>query len=318
MELFLGMIPAILYYTTPLVIAGLGGLYSERSGVVNIALEGIMVMGAVAAAIVTYELESLPGMMTIAPWIGLLVAIIVGVLFSWLHAYASVSLNADQTISGTALNILSLGLAVFVCQILYQQERSITWIGGLKKGFPLLEDIPVLGWIFKESYPTFWIGIALVIITYFVLYKTRFGLRFRSCGEFPQASESVGINVHKMRYIGVLTSGGFAGLAGGIMCLTLGSGQFTATVIHGFGFIAIATLIFGKWHPFGVLGASLFFGFSQVLSLYANSIPVLNLLPQVFYYIFPYAVTIVALIIFSNTKGVGPKAAGEIYDRGKR
>ncbi|MGL5540583.1 MAG: ABC transporter permease [Erysipelotrichaceae bacterium] len=315
--LLISMIPAILYYTAPICIGALGALFSERSGVVNIAIEGIMLVGAWAAAVSTYYLEQINGLQFAAPWIALLIAILAGIVFSWLHAYASINLNADQTVSGTALNILSTGLTVFLCQILFGQERSIGWRYGMRKGIPVLNDLPIIGEFISQNYATIWIAIGLVIFTWYLLYKTPFGLRLRSCGEYPQAAASVGINVKAMRYFGVLTSGALAGLAGGVMVLTLGTGQFTVFVVHGFGFIAIAALIFGKWNPFGVLGASLFFGFSQVLSLYANSIPVLKLLPAAFYYIFPYLITIVALIIFSG-KSSGPKAAGEIYDTGKR
>ncbi|MGL5978048.1 MAG: ABC transporter permease [Erysipelotrichaceae bacterium] len=315
--LLISMIPAILYYTAPICIAALGGLFSERSGIVNIALEGIMLVGAFFAAIATYYIEQIPGMQGSAPWIALIIAMIAGIAFSWLHAYASINLNADQTISGTALNILATGLTVFFCQILFQQERSIGWAYGLKKGIPGLNELPIIGDFISKNYATIWLAIILVFVSWFVLYKTAFGLRLRSCGEYPQAAASVGINVSRMRYIGVLTSGALAGLAGGVMVLTLGSGQFTAFVVHGFGFIALATLIFGKWNPFGILGASLFFGFSQVLSLYANDLPLLNQLPAAFFYIFPYVITIFALIVFAG-KAAGPKAAGEIYDSGKR
>lgn len=315
--LLISMIPAILYYTSPICIAALGGLFSERSGIVNIALEGIMLVGAFTAAVATYYIEQIPGMQGMAPWIALLIAAVAGLIFSWLHAFASIRLKADQVISGTALNILASGLTVFLCQIIFGQERSIGWVYGMKRGIPGLNELPIIGDFISKNYATIWLAIALVFISYFVLYKTPFGLRLRSCGEYPQAAASVGINVAKMRYIGVLTSGALAGLAGGVMVLTLGTGQFTAFVVHGFGFIALASLIFGKWNPFGILGASLFFGFSQVLALYATDLPLLNLLPTQFYLILPYAITIVALIVFSG-KSAGPAAAGEIYDSGKR
>ncbi len=316
-NLFIAMTPAILYYTSPIAIAALGGLISERSGIVNIALEGIMLFGAFVCAVSTYYIEQIPGMESYAVWIALLLSAIFGMLFSWLHAFASIRLKADQVISGTALNILASGLTVFLCQMIFQQERSIGWLHGLKRGIPGLNDLPIIGDFISQNYPTIWLTVALVFIVYFVLYKTPFGLRLRSCGEYPQAAASVGINVEKMRYIGVLSSGFLAGLAGGVMVLTLGTGQFTAFVIHGFGFIALAALIFGKWNPFGVLGASLFFGLSQVLAIYYKDFPILQDLPNVVFLVFPYVMTIIALIVFSG-KTKGPAAAGEIYDSGKR
>jgi len=316
-ELFVSMVPAIMYYTAPITIAALGGLYSERSGVVNIALEGIMLMGAMVAGVSQFYIEKIPGLEFSAAWIALGLAALVGMLYSILHAFACINLKADQTISGTAMNILAAGITVFVAQILFKQERTPTWVVGMRKGVPFFNDLPLIGGFIKNNYATIWLALFLVLFTWYLLYYTPFGLRLRSCGIYPQASASAGINVYRMRYFGVLMSGLLAGLAGGIMCLTLGTGQFTQFVIHGFGFIAIATLIFGKWHPLGVLQASLFFGFSQVLALYANQIPLLNRLPQVVYFIMPYGLTVIALIIFYG-KTQAPAAAGKIYDVGQR
>ncbi|MDX9958784.1 MAG: ABC transporter permease [Clostridia bacterium] len=314
-SLILEMFPIALMFAAPIIIAALGGLFSERSGIVNIALEGIMMVGAFAGASVTVILEPLT---PLAPWIGLLVGITAGMVFSLLHAFASVHLKADQVISGTALNILAGGLTVYLCQILFQQQRTRAFSSGLRKmTVPLLEKIPLIGPIlFREIYPTFYVAMALVVLTWFVVFKTPFGLRLRACGEHPQAAASMGINVYLMRYLGVLLSGALAGLAGATMVLTQDI-QYTIMSIHGTGFIALASLIFGKWSPWGVLGAGLFFGFSQVLSFYAKDIPGLASLPLEAFYILPYILTIIALVVFAG-KTVGPKAAGEIYDQGKR
>ncbi len=316
MKLLLEMFPIALMFAAPIVIAALGGLFSERSGIVNVALEGIMMVGAFAAASITVALEvPLPGY---APWIGMLVGILVGILFSLLHAVASVNLKADQVVSGTALNILAGGLTVYLCQIFFNQQRSRSFSTGLAKiSIPGLRDIPLFGKaLFDGIYPTFYVALLLVLLTWFVVYKTPRGLRLRACGENPQAAASMGIDVFRMRYFGVLASGALAGLAGGVMVLTQDI-QYTVTSIHGTGFIALGSLIFGKWSPWGVLGAGLFFGFSQALSLYAKDIPFLVNLPQEFFYLLPYVLTILALILFSG-RSVGPRAAGEIYDAGKR
>lgn len=314
--MILEMFPIALMFAAPIIIAALGGLFSERSGVVNIALEGIMMVGAFAGATVTVLLEPvLPGW---APWIGLLVGLASGMLFSLLHAFASINLKADQVISGTALNILAGGLTIYLCQIIFRQQRTRAFSSGLRKiTVPLLERIPLVGQMFfEEIYPTFYVAIALVVLTWFVVFKTPFGLRLRACGEHPQAAASMGINVYRMRYAGVVISGALAGLAGGTMVLTQDI-QYTLSTIHGTGFIALASLVFGKWSPWGVLGAGFFFGFAQILSYYTKDISFLASLPQELFYILPYLLTIVALVVFAG-KTVGPKAAGEIYDQGKR
>jgi len=314
-SLILEMFPIALMFAAPLIIAALGGLFSERSGIVNIALEGIMMVGAFAGASVTVVLEPLT---PFAPWLGLLAGVAAGMVFSLLHAFASINLKADQVISGTALNILAGGMTVYLSQILFNQQRTRAFSSGLRKiTVPLMEKIPIIGPIlFREIYPTFYVAVALVLLTWFIVFKTPFGLRLRSCGEHPQAAASMGINVYAIRYAGVIISGAFAGLAGATMVLTQDI-QYTLGSIHGAGFIALACLIFGKWNPFGVLGAGLFFGFSQALSIYAGDIPFLKAVPLDFFYMLPYILTVIALIVFSG-KSVGPKAAGELYDAGKR
>ncbi len=314
MNLLITMIPIALVYASPIVIAALGGLYSERSGIVNIALEGIMMIGAFTAASVTVALEPNPH----AGYYGILAGIAAGVLFSSVHAFASVNLKADQVVSGTALNILAGGLTVYLCQIFFKQQRTNSFSTGLAKiSVPGLSNIPILGPIlFKDIYLTTYLAFVLVILTWFVVYKTPFGLRLRACGEHPQAAASMGINVLRMRYIGVLLSGALAGLAGATMVMTQDI-QYTLVSVHGTGFIALACLIFGKWNPSGVLGAGLFFGLSQATSIYAKDIPLLQKVPLDFFYMLPYVLTIIALVIFSG-KSVGPKAAGELYDPGKR
>lgn len=316
MTLLFQMFPLALGVATPIVICALGGLFSERSGIVNIALEGIMLVGAFFGATVSLLLESSFG--SLAPWIGILAGLLAGCLYSLIHAFVSVSLKADQTISGTALNMLSTGLTVYLCQIIFNAQRSEQFIESFSRiSVPVLKDIPVLGPLFFTNvFPTFYLAIALAIITWFVVFKTKFGLHLRSCGEYPQASASMGIHVEKMRYIGVLISGCLGGLAGAIMVLSLDV-QFTVFSIHGIGFISMACLIFGKWKPFGCLGAGIFFGFTQVLSDYSGQIPFLKSLPSEVFFALPYLLTIIALLLFARSS-VGPKASGEIYDSGKR
>ncbi len=318
MSILISMVPATLMVATPIIIAALGGLFSERSGIVNICIEGIMMVGGFAGATVCVLLESDPTFGPYAGWLGLLAGLVVGIIYSLLLAVSTINFKADHTIAGTAINMLAAGITIYLCQIIFGQQRTIAFSKGISKmkKIPLLSDIPVIGQAFTGIYPTIFIALILVLVTWFVVYKTRFGLRLRSCGENPHAAASMGINVYKTRYAAVMISGALAGLAGAIMVLTNGI-QYTASSIHGVGFIAIAALIFGKWHPLGTLGAGLFFGFSSALGVYASMIPLLNLIPSEFFSCIPYVLTIVALIIFSG-KAVGPKASGQIYDAGKR
>lgn len=319
MDTLFSMLTLALIFSSPIIIASLGGLFSERSGVVNIALEGLMMFGGFAGATATVKLEPVfQGGPNLAPWFGLIAGILVGMLISLIHAYLSVNVGADQVISGTGINLLAAGATVYLAQIIFNQQRTETFRTGFtKQTIPLLSDIPILGDIFFTNiYVTVYLAFILVVAAWFVIYKTPFGLRLRSTGENPHASDSMGINVVKMRYIGVMLSGALAGLAGAVMVLTQDT-QYTVFSIHGTGFIALAALIFGKWKPFGLLYASLFFGFSQILSLYSTDIPLISGLPLEFFKALPYIITIVALVVFSS-RAVGPKAAGEPYDKGKR
>lgn len=308
--------PYAIIFTIPLLITALGGLFSERSGIVNIALEGLMIIGAFSGALTIHYLSGVMDNNTLVLWLGLLAAVVAGVLFSVLHAFASINLNANQIISGTAINLIATALTVFLA-------RNITGSGNIRitSGFspsniPFLSDIPVIGPLFfTKTYPTTWFILGVLFVSSFVLYKTRFGLRLRSCGEYPQAAEAAGINVRKVRYSGVLISGAFAGLGGALIIVTY-AGEFTGTV-SGLGFLALASLIFGQWKPLGVLAATFFFGFASTIANVSQVIPELAVIPPILLKIFPYVVTLIALVIFSKSSQA-PKAAGETFDSAKR
>lgn len=308
--------PYAVVFTIPLLITALGGLFSERSGVVNIGLEGLMVIGSFTGAFTIYKLQEIWANKPSVLWIGLLVAFICGVIFSLLHAFASINLNANQIISGTAINMIAGAITVFMA-------RNITGSGNVRitKGFqpfdvPYLSDIPIIGnLIFKKTYPTTWSILLILFVSAFILYKTSFGLRLRACGENPHAAEAAGINVRYMRYIGVMISGGFSALGGAVIIVTY-AGEFSGTVA-GLGFLALASLIFGQWRPFGVLAATLFFGFASTVANVSQVIPSLAVIPPILLKIFPYVVTLIALIIFSKSSQA-PKAVGEPFDSGKR
>lgn len=307
--------PYAIAFTIPLLITALGGLFSERSGVVNIGLEGLMVIGSFAGAFTVFKLqEQWPGSMG-ALWVGLLVAVVCGVLFSLLHAFASINLSANQVISGIAINMLAGALTVFL-------SRNITGSGHIriKNGFtsydiPILSDIPIIGMLFKKTYPTTLIVLLILVVSALVLYKTAFGLRLRACGENPHAAEAAGINVRRMRYFGVMISGAFSALAGATIIITYAN-EFTGSV-SGLGFLALAALIFGQWRPYGVLAATLFFGFAATIANVSQVIPALTVIPPVILKTFPYVVTLIALILFSKSTQA-PKAAGEPFETGKR
>ena len=313
-DIVVQIFPYAIAYTIPMLITALGALYCERSGIVNIGLDGFMIVGSFAGALTISQLQAAG--VNGALWIGLIVAAIVGALFSLLHAFASINLNADQVISGTAINMMAGALTVFLARNMTGSGNIRITLGFLPKSIPVLKDIPVIGpLLFTKTYATTWLVLAILIISTFLLYKTSFGLRLRSCGENPQASQAAGINVMRTRYIGVMISGALAALGGCIILVTY-SGEFNGSVA-GLGFLALAALIFGQWRPLGILAATFFFGFASTLANVAQVIPELASIPLVVLKVFPYIVTLIALIIFSKSSQA-PKAAGEIFDAGKR
>jgi general nucleoside transport system permease protein len=306
--------PYAIAYTIPLLITALGGLYSERSGVVNIGLEGLMVVGSFAGALVISLLQ--PALPEGAIWIGLLAAAVAGAAFSLLHAFASINLNANQVISGTAINMIAGALTVFLARNISGSGNIQIVFGMTRRNIPLLHKIPILGKLFfTQTYGTTWVVLLILLIGWFVLYKTPFGLRLRACGEHPQAADAAGVNVLGLRYAGVLISGAFAGLGGAVILVTY-SGEFNGSVA-GLGFLALAALIFGQWKPLGILGATFFFGFASTLANVSQVVPALSKIPGLILKAFPYVVTLIALILFSKTSAA-PRAAGEPFDHGKR
>lgn len=317
MHMLYFIIQQMMYFSIPLLIVALGGLFSERSGVVNIALEGIMVIGAFSGIyFISQTQDTLPGQPVLL--LAILVAAVSGMLISLLHAYAAINMKADQVISGTAINIFAPAFVIFVARML-QGVQQVPFVNQFRiDSVPVLGSIPVIGpLLFQNAYITTYIGVAILIITWLVLYKTRFGLRLRACGEHPQAADSVGINVYKMRYAGVLISGALAGI-GGLVFVIPTSTNFNATV-SGYGFLALAVLIFGQWKPWRIAGAALFFGFMKTLSAVYSGIPFLVGLgiPSNIYKMIPYVATLI-LLAFTGKTSCAPKAEGIPYDKGSR
>jgi simple sugar transport system permease protein len=306
-----------MFFAIPLLIVALGGMFSERSGVVNIALEGIMVIGGFASIAFIHIFEN-----RMSGQILLLLAVVIaglsGAVFSLLHAFASINLKADQTISGTALNLFAPAFAIFVArmvqglqQIPFKDTFHIAKV-------PVLGDIPVIGpLLFQNSYITTYLGIGIAILSGVVINHTRFGLRLRACGEHPQAADSVGINVYKIRYAGVIISGVLGGI-GGLVFIVPTSTNFNASVA-GYGFLALAVLIFGQWRTKRIIVAAFFFGIMKTFASAYSGISFLKELPisNEVYKMIPYIATLV-ILAFSSRNSQAPRAEGIPYDKGSR
>ncbi|MDR1575808.1 MAG: ABC transporter permease [Treponema sp.] len=299
MQILWNMLPSTFMIVSPILIAAVGGMICERSGVVNIALEGLMAIGAMTAAVTHVLLETKIGF-SIPLALGF--AALAGCLFSLVHAFAAITLRADQVISGTGINLLANGLTMFVCQLLFRMDRSQNYRMGMKSGL-------------FGIYPTVWIALAILAASWFMLYKRPWGLRLRAAGEHPQALASAGVNVIRIRYIAVLISGLLAGLAGGCIVLTQDI-QYTVSTINGKGFIALAAVSFGRWLPLGILGSSFLFGMSSALAVNIINIKSLQFLPSEFFNVLPYLITLITLVLFSG-KDYAPRASGQPYDKGK-
>ena len=317
METIYFLVQQTMLFSIPLLLVALGGMFSERSGVVNIALEGIMIIGAFTGIFFISRFGNL-----FSPTITLFIAIIIsalsGLIFSLLHAYASINMSADQVISGTALNIFAPAFAIYVTRAI-QVVQQISFVNNFRiESVPVLGNIPIIGnLLFKNAYITTYLGFIILVLSWFALYKTRFGLRLRSCGEHTQAADSVGINVYKMRYFGVAISGALAGI-GGLVFVIPTSTNFNATVA-GYGFLALAVLIFGQWKPIRILYAAFFFGLMKTLASAYSGIPILSNLPisNSFYKMIPYITTIIVLA-FTSKNSQAPKASGLPYDKSVR
>jgi len=307
-------------FSIPLLIVALGGMFAERSGVVNIALDGIMIIGGFTGILFINFMQSnvpeffgQPLLLT-----ALLISAATGITMALPHAYASIHMKASQIISGTAINMFAPAFAIFVART-YGSVQQIRFENQFRiESVPLLGNIPLLGpLMFQNAFLTTYIGFIILVLSWLILQKTRFGLRLRACGEHPQAADSVGVAVYKMRYSGVLISGALAG-AGGLIFIVPTSTSFDATVA-GYGFLALAVLIFGQWKPFRILTAALFFGLMKTISASYSGIPVLSGLgiPSEIYKMIPFIATLVVLAITSK-RSMAPKAIGVPYDMGSR
>lgn len=319
MEILFLVVQQTMFFSIPLLIVALGGVFTERSGVTNIALDGMMILGAFTSVFFINQLEDkMSGQLLLI--VAILIATVTGMIFSLLHAYAAVNMKCDQIISGTALNMFAPAFAIFVARMI--QENGVQQINFDNTfriaSVPVLGDIPILGGLFfQNAYITTYIGLLILVVTVIILYRTRFGLRLRACGEHPHAADSVGINVYRMRYAGVMISGALAGV-GGLVFVIPTSTNFNATV-SGYGFLALAVMIFGQWKPMRVLFAAFFFGLMKTVASAYSVIPVLSTLaiPSDIYKMVPFIATLIVLA-FSSKNSQAPKAVAIPYDKGSR
>ena len=301
------LINAMLIATPPLLLAALGSCFSERSGVVNIGIEGMMTIGAFIGAVAAYYSGN--------GWLGFSCGGLAGAAFGVLHAVACVTFGADQTISGTAINFIAPGLAVFLCKAMFENSSdspALDTASKLPKMFNGVFPAGSFGYNVLSTYSAAYLSFVVVLVVWFVFYKTRFGMRLRAVGEHPQACETLGINVFRIRYICVILSGFLSGLGGAYVTLATVS-QFRPSVIVGQGFIAISAVIFGKFKPQGTFKACLLFGFCNgVKSLLGAS----NVVSPYLISMIPYVVTILALVFFVGNSRV-PAANGKPYVKSK-
>lgn len=293
--------------TTPLLLAALGGLFSERVGIANIALEGIMLTGAFFAVIVSYFTQN--------PWLGVLAGMISGMGMAFLLGLASIKFKANQIVTGAAINILALGITGFILEAIFKKPGNSPIVPKIEIiSLPFIKDIPVLGEIISSHHIFVYFSFILAFLLHIFFFKTSKGLHMRAVGEYPLAADTLGINVYKIRYLGVSISGILAGLAGA--SLSLGDLSFFAErMTAGRGYIALAALIFGKWTPLGVLGSTLFFGFADALQESLQGIGEIKL-PSEFFLIIPFVLSLIVLAGFVG-RARPPASIGVPYEKGE-
>ncbi len=298
-----------LLYTVVLMLVALGGMFSERSGIINIALEGIMVIGGLIGVIAIHLMpEGASALAIVACSIS--AAAIAGMLYAALLAFASINLNADQTIGGTALNMLATALAMVIA-------KGFNGSASAKLDYSNRAFVYEIGPLTVNVF--LFIGLAILILSYVVLYKTRLGLRLRACGEHPQAADSVGVNVYQMRYIGVLISGALGGIGGMAYIIPSVSSWNFEVGVSGAGFLALAVMIFGQWKPFRIFFSAIFFALFKSLANIAGAIPAMATLgwTQNMYNMIPFIASMI-ILAFTSKKSQAPKAEGIPYDKGSR
>ena len=315
------LIKFTLLYAVVLMLVAMGGMFSERSGVINIALEGIMAIGGLAGVFVLVLFPDLPAPALVA--LSILASAVSGMIYSLLLGFSAITLKADQTIGGTALNMLATAIAIVLVKAFNNGSDAGNGAASAKLNYTNAAFIYKIGPFTVNIF--LFIGIILLICSYVFLFKTKWGLRLRACGEHPQAADSVGISVHRMRYAGTTISGALAGLGGFIYALTTSNGTANGSVA-GFGFLALAVMIFGNWKPLNIAIVGFIFGLFKCVAASAGTLDIngdgVYMLAQLgvsnyVYNMLPYVMTLIVLA-FTSKKSRAPKAEGIPYDKGER
>lgn len=311
------MISGSLIFATALLFGALGGMLSEKAGVINLGVEGFMISGAFFSAVGAYFAE-IAGMGKLSPFIGLLAAFIFTSLFSGMHALATLKYKANHVISGVVINLLAANVTFFLVKLLFDGSAETPRLKNMfsKISIPVLSDIPFIGKALFRSYPTTYIAFIAVLLIGYIFFHTSLGLRLRGVGENPGSIDTAGINVMKIKVWAVMLSGSIASLGGATIVLTT-NGNFSFNTIAGQGYIAIAAVILGRWNPYGVLLGALLFGFAQSIKDQIQILDFASAIPTEVFYMLPYLVTLLALI-FTGRKTRGPKALGTHYDASVR
>ena len=311
-----------LAFSLPLFIMAIGGIYCEKSGIINLSLEGLQGVGAFVGAFVAVLLASFSDVNPLAIYyLSILFAVIGGVVYSLLHALLCIRFKANQVISGVVINILAMSLTMFLTKFLNKSifmAASDKFVLGVSPriSVPVLSDIPVIGYFFTNLYPFEIIIVVIAIIAWYVLYKTRYGMNLRACGDNPHAVDAAGGNVGRVRLIAVMVSGGLSGLAGISFAYSI-SANFSGAIYVGYGYLAIAAMIFGNWAILPTLFSCLFFGFARSSGYFIVELLELESSYSDLVMTIPYVATLILLIFFSKYNRA-PRALGEIYDKGKR
>lgn len=283
----------------PIILAAVGATFCERSGVLNLGIEGMMLVGAISGVIGSY--------ITGNPWLGMLFALLMGTLLGFIYAVICVKFKADQVVSGVGLNLFASGITVALVRMIWNRDGmsdSVAQIGNVT--VPILKDIPVIGVLFIDQSPFIYITLFIVAAGWYIMYKTKIGLRLRSIGDHPQAAETVGINVNRYRYISVTLCGLLSGMAGSYLSIVQNN-LFVQEMVAGRGFMALSANIFGGWNPLGSMVASLIFAFAQALRLNLSDLAI----PDQFIQMMPYMLTLVVLVAVAK-RAKGPEALGKI------
>jgi simple sugar transport system permease protein len=305
-----GMIQSTLTAATPLTLGAISGIFCERSGIINIAIEGMMLSGAFAAVAFASMFDSL--------WVGLLAASLVGGLMALLHAVLSIKYKVDQIISGTVINLLAAGGTRFL-NLRLLEPTGMSMPGSFSPiRIPVLADIPIIGPILFENQPTVYIMLIILVVSNYVIFFTPWGLRMRACGEHPRAADTVGVHVNRMRYISVVIGGLIAGIGGAYFSLGV-VGTFEDGMTRGQGFVALAAMIFGNWNPIGAFLAALLFGFADAIQVKMQILkpvlPIINQpIPPEFLQMAPYILTIIVVAGVVG-RAVAPAAEGKPYEK---